>query len=340
MKKLYGLLCALTLTAFVPMCAAADAPPATEKAAPAVTTPAAMAPAPAAPEKPAAAAAPATEEAAPAVTTPAATAPAPAAPEKPAAAAAPATEEAAPAVTTPAAAAPAPAAPETPVPAAPKSDKEKMSYSVGASWGLQLKSINLDLDMESMFQGMRDAMSGHKLALSEEEIRAALEKMQADVKQKQQERMKEIAARMKELGEKNKVEGPKFLEENKKKEGVVTLPSGLQYKVLKEGDGNKPGPTDTVTAHYRGMFLDGTEFDSSDKSGKLEVALDNPTIIPGMTDALKMMKVGSKWMVFIPPDLAYQERGRPPIIGPNAVLIFEVELLGIKEKPKEAPPAK
>ena len=283
MKKLYGLLCALTLAASVPMCAAADAPPATD-------TP-------------------------------------------------PATEKAAPAATTPAYAAPAPAAPETPSPAVLKSDKEKMSYAMGASWGMQLKSVNLDLDQESLFQGMRDAMSGHKLALSDLEMRAALMKMQADVKQKQEAHREEMAARMKELGEKNKVEGPKFLAENKKKEGVVTLPSGLQYKVLKEGEGKLPGPTDVVTANYRGMFIDGTEFDSSDKSGKLEVALDSPMIIPGMTDALKMMKAGSKWMVFIPSDLAYQEAGRPPIIGPSAVLIFEVELLGIKEKPKEAPPA-
>jgi FKBP-type peptidyl-prolyl cis-trans isomerase len=111
----------------------------------------------------------------------------------------------------------------------------------------------------------------------------------------------------------------------------------LQYKVLKEGDGKLPGPTDTVTVNYRGMFIDGTVFDSSDKSGKLEVALDNPKIIPGMTDALKLMKVGSKWTVFVPPDLAYKEEGRPPIIGPSAVLIFEVEMTGIQEKPKDAP---
>jgi FKBP-type peptidyl-prolyl cis-trans isomerase FklB len=263
MEKLYGLLCALTLAAFVPMCAAADAPPATEEAAPVVT-------------------------------------------------------------------APAPAAPEKPAPAAPKSDKEKMSYSIGASMGMQLKTVNLDVDLESLFQGIRDAASGHKLALSEEEIKSALDAMKTDVQQKQREHIKE-------LGEKNKVEGSKFLEENKKKDGVVTLPSGLQYKVLKEGEGKLPGLTDVVTANYRGMFIDGKEFDSSAKSGKLEVALDNPKIIPGMTDALKMMKVGSKWTIFIPPDLAYRDTGALPFIGPNAVLIFEVEVTGIKAKPKEAP---
>jgi FKBP-type peptidyl-prolyl cis-trans isomerase FklB len=286
MKKLCGVLCALALAAFVPMCAAEDATPATEKAAPAATTPAA---------------APAEEAPAPATT------------------------------------APAPATPESPAPTALKSDKEKMSYAIGVNWGTQLKNINLDLDMESLFQGMRDVVSGHKLALSPQEIQATLQKTQADVRQKQQERMKEMTARMREMGEKNKVEGPKFLEENKKKEGVVTLPSGLQYKVLKEGAGKLPGPTDTVTAAYRGMFIDGTPFDSSDRNGDLVVALDSPNIIPGMKEALKMMKVGSKWMVFIPPELAYKEQGAPPVVGPNAVLIFEVELLGIKENPKNAP---
>ena len=218
------------------------------------------------------------------------------------------------------------------------SDKEKMSYAIGASWGLQLKSVNLDLAMESLFQGMSDAISGHKLALSDAEMRSALERMQTDVKARQQEHMKEIAARMKELGEKNKVEGPKFLDENKKKEGVVTLPSGLQYKVLKAGEGKVPGPTDIVTVNYRGMFTDGTEFDSSVKHGQpMDVALDG-SFIPGMTDALKLMKIGSKWTIYIPPDLAYGERGMPPIIGPNAVLVFEVEVLSSKEKPKDTAP--
>jgi FKBP-type peptidyl-prolyl cis-trans isomerase FklB len=144
---------------------------------------------------------------------------------------------------------------------------------------------------------------------------------------------------MKELGEKNKVEGPKFLEENKKKEGVVTLPSGLQYKVIKEGEGKLPGPTDIVTINYRGMLIDGTEFDSSAKHGRsLTVPLDG-TFIPGMTDALKMMKAGSKWTIYIPSDLAYKDEGVPPIIAPNAVLVFDVEVLGIQEKPKDAAPA-
>jgi FKBP-type peptidyl-prolyl cis-trans isomerase FklB len=286
MKKLYGWLCALTLAAFVPMCAAADAPPATEMAAPAVTAPAE------------------------ATTAPAAT---------------------------------APAAPETPAPAAPKSDKEKMSYALGTQLGTFVKNVNLDVDMESLSQGIRDAAAGRKLALSEAEIQSALEQMKAEVQQKQQEHMKEVAARMKELGEKNKVDGPKFLEENKKKEGVVTLPSGLQYKVLKEGEGKLPGPTDIVTVSYRGLFIDGAEFDSSAKHGRpLDVPLDGG-FIAGMTDALKMMKAGSKWMIYIPSDLAYKEDGRPPVIAPNSVLIFEVEVLGIKEKPKEAaepPPTK
>jgi FKBP-type peptidyl-prolyl cis-trans isomerase FklB len=247
-----------------------------------------------------------------------------------------AAEKAAPAVTTPAEAAPAAAAPAA---AAPKSDKEKLSYAIGVSWGTQLKNVSLDVDMDSLVQGMRDAQAGRALALSDEDIRAALQKMQMDVQQKQQERQKEVAAHMKELGDKNKVDGPKFLAENKTKEGVVTLPSGLQYKVIKEGDGKLPGPTDIVTVNYKGMFIDGTEFDSSFKHGKpMEVPLDGQ-FIPGMTDALKLMKSGSKWMVYIPPELAYGERGMPPIIAPSAVLVFEVEVLGIREKPKEAAPA-
>jgi FKBP-type peptidyl-prolyl cis-trans isomerase FklB len=267
MKKLYGLLCALTLATFVPMCAADDAAPATEKVAPAVS-------------------------------------------------------------------APVPAA-EKPAAAAPKSDKEKMSYAIGASWGMSLKTVDVEVDLETLFQGIRDASTGQKLALPEDEIRATLRKMMTDVTQKQQ-------AHMKELAEKNAAEGSKFLEANKKKEGVVTLPSGLQYKVIKEGEGKLPGPSDIVTVKYRGTFIDGKEFDSSDKAGRpLDVPLDGG-FIPGMTDALKMMKVGSKWTIYIPPELAYREQGMAPVIGPNAVLIFDVEALASKEKPKEAgePPAK
>jgi FKBP-type peptidyl-prolyl cis-trans isomerase FklB len=249
-------------------------------------------------------------------------------------------EKAAPA-TTPAAEAPvaaAPAATAAPAAAAPMSDKQKMSYAIGAITVRRLKILNLDVDVDTLIQGIRDAESGH-LALPEREIQTALDKMQADVNQRQQQRMKEIAARMKELGEKNKAEGPKFLEENKKKEGVVALPSGLEYKVLTEGEGKLPGPSDIVTVNYRGMFLDGVEFDSSARQGKpAEIALDGH-FIPGMLEALKLMKVGSKWMIWVPPELAYKEAGMPPIIPPNAVLVFEVEVLGIKEKPPSAAPA-
>ena len=268
MRKLCGLLCATTLAAFVPMCAAADAPPATE-AAPAVTAP--------------------------------------------------------------------PAATESPAAAAPKSDKEKLSYAIGVSWGMQLKGANLDLDLESLSQGLRDAAAGHKLALTDPEIQAAIDKMKTEMAQKREERIKALTAQMKEMGEKNKVEGPKFLEANKKKKGVVTLPDGLEYEVTSKGEGKLPGPSDVVTISYRGTFIDGKEFDSSTVHGKpLEVGLDG-TFIPGMIEALKLMKAGAKWTIFIPPELAYKDQGMFPIIGPNAVLIFEVEVLGIKERPKEAP---
>jgi FKBP-type peptidyl-prolyl cis-trans isomerase FklB len=135
--------------------------------------------------------------------------------------------------------------------------------------------------------------------------------------------------RLKELGEKNKNEGEAFLAENKKKEGVVTLPDGLQYKVIKEGDGNIPKLTDTVSINYRGTLINGTEFDSSYKRGK-PATFPVKGIISGMSEALQLMKVGSKWQLFIPSQLAYGERGAGDDIGPNATLIFDVELLSIQ----------
>jgi FKBP-type peptidyl-prolyl cis-trans isomerase FklB len=132
----------------------------------------------------------------------------------------------------------------------------------------------------------------------------------------------------KEAGAKNKVEGEAFLAENGKKEGVVTLPDGLQYKILKEGDGAKPKATDTVTVHYRGTLISGTEFDSSYKR-KEPVSFPVNGVIAGWTEALQLMKVGSKWQLFIPSTLAYGERGAGPDLGPNATLIFEVELISI-----------
>jgi FKBP-type peptidyl-prolyl cis-trans isomerase len=171
---------------------------------------------------------------------------------------------------------------------------------------------------------LRDSFSNGKTLLTEDEARAVLTQLQSDVRKKQQE----IAQQ---LGDTNKKQGVAFLEANKTKDGVVTLPSGLQYKVLQEGTGPKPAPTDTVVCNYRGTLLDSTEFDSSYKRGQ-PATFPVTGVIKGWTEALQLMPVGSKWQLFIPSELAYGERGAGGQIGPNATLIFEVELLSIQSK--------
>jgi FKBP-type peptidyl-prolyl cis-trans isomerase FklB len=159
--------------------------------------------------------------------------------------------------------------------------------------------------------------------LTDQEARETMTVFQKEMMAKQ-----EVLA--KKLGEKNKKEGEAFLAENKKKEGVKTLPSGLQYRVIKEGTGRKPKATDKVLTHYRGTLIDGTEFDSSYKRGT-PTSFKVNEIIPGWTEALQLMKEGAKWQLFIPSNLAYAERGAGRDIGPNATLIFEVELISIQE---------
>jgi FKBP-type peptidyl-prolyl cis-trans isomerase FklB len=159
--------------------------------------------------------------------------------------------------------------------------------------------------------------------MTEQEVNETMMNFQKDMMAKQQ-------ARMKELGEKNKKEGEAFLAENKKKEGVITLPSGLQYKVMKEGDGKTPIVNDVVTVHYRGTLIDGKEFDSSYTRGQ-PASFPVKGVIPGFSEALQLMKTGSKWQLFIPSNLAYGERGAGDEIGPNAALIFDIELISIKE---------
>jgi FKBP-type peptidyl-prolyl cis-trans isomerase len=207
-----------------------------------------------------------------------------------------------------------------------KTQKERLSYSIGVNAGKSLKSMEIDLDLELVIQALRDAYSGSELLMSEEEIRNVLIAYQ-------KERLEKQAEATKLLAEKNKKEGDAFLAENKTKEGVVTLASGLQYKIIKAGEGNKPNDGDTVRVHYRGTLIDGTEFDSSFRRGKpASFRLGN--VIAGWTEALKLMPVGSKWQLFIPPDLAYGTRGTGRAIGPNATLIFEVELLAIEPNAK------
>jgi len=235
---------------------------------------------------------------------------------------------------TPPSSSPTPKTPATPthakaaVPAAPvlKTPKDKVSYAIGADLAGRLKSQSIDVDPVLLARGLRDALAGTKPLMTQDEVRATLTDLQNQLRQKQM-------AAAKELGDQNKKEGDAFLAENKGKEGVVALPSGLQYKILKAGDGEKPKPTDTVVCNYRGTLLSGKEFDSSFKRGQ-PATFPVSGVIKGWTEALQLMPVGSKWQLFIPPDLAYGDRGAGSDIAPGATLIFEVELLSI-QAPKQ-----
>lgn len=204
-----------------------------------------------------------------------------------------------------------------------KDNKDKVSYSIGVNIGTNIKSQSIDVKIDALLQGMKDALSGNETLMSADEINETLSAFQKEMMAKQAERMKDLA-------EKNKKESDTFLGENKKRDGVITLPSGLQYKVLKQGEGDTPQLTDTVTVHYRGTFIDGTEFDSSYKRGEPAVFRVSG-VIPGLSEALQLMKKGSKWQIFIPPDLAYGEGGAGRSIEPNKTLIFEVELLSFEK---------
>ncbi len=205
----------------------------------------------------------------------------------------------------------------------PKTPKDKVSYSIGLQTGRNMKRQSLDLNLDVFLRGIKDGLSDAKPALTDAEMQEVMTAFQKEMMAKMNENAKKV-------GEKNKKEGDTFLAENKKKPGVVTLPSGLQYKVLKEGTGKSPKVTDTVVTNYRGTLLDGKEFDSSYKRGEPATFAVN-RVIAGWTEALQRMKVGSKWQLFVPSNLAYGENGNGPDIGPNATLIFEVELLDIKK---------
>jgi FKBP-type peptidyl-prolyl cis-trans isomerase FklB len=208
-----------------------------------------------------------------------------------------------------------------------KTDKEKQSYAMGMNLGTGLHRQGMTLDPALVARGLKDAQSGAKTLMTEEEARAALTQLQTSVRQKMQ-------AKAQEEGEANRKAGEAFLAANKAKPGVVTLPSGLEYKVLTEGNGPKPTASDTVSCNYRGTLIDGKEFDSSYKRGQ-PAQFQVGGVIKGWTEALQLMPVGSKWELFLPPDLAYGERGDGPDIGPDETLIFEVELLSIVEPQKK-----
>lgn len=205
-----------------------------------------------------------------------------------------------------------------------KTPKDRISYALGMDFGNQLKTTAVEVDPEIFVQGLKAMLAGSKTLLTEDEARTLITNLQSDVVKKQAENAKI-------QGDKNKKDGEAFLAANKTKEGVVTLESGLQYKILKAGDGKKPTADDTVVCHYRGTFVDGTEFESSIKRNQ-PATFPVKGVIKGWTEALQLMPVGSKWQLFVPYNLAYGENGRPPVIGPNALLIFEVELISIQNK--------
>lgn len=203
-----------------------------------------------------------------------------------------------------------------------KDQKDRESYSMGYQFGRSLKSQGLSLNLDVYDAGLRDALGETKPQLSQEEMQKAIVEVQNRVAAARQKEFKEAA-------EKNLSEGKAFMEANAKKEGVKTLPSSLQYKVLAGGNGRMPKPTDEVTVNYRGILIDGTEFDSSYSRGNpLTFRVDK--VIRGWAEALPLMKEGSKWQLFIPPGLAYGERGAGRI-PPNSTLIFDVELISIKQ---------
>ncbi len=203
-----------------------------------------------------------------------------------------------------------------------KTEKDKLNYGLGVGVARNFLRQGVVVDPELVIAGMRDTLSGKKLLMTEEELQTIMSAFQKDLVQKQTEAAKAQA-------EKNKKEGEPFLAENGKKQGVVTLPSGLQYKVLKEGDGKKPTIEDTVVCNYRGTLIDGTEFDSSYKCNQ-PATFALKSVIKGWSEALQLMPAGSKWQLFVPSSLAYGEASAGPQIGANATLIFEVELLAVK----------
>jgi FKBP-type peptidyl-prolyl cis-trans isomerase FklB len=201
-------------------------------------------------------------------------------------------------------------------------DKERLSYALGMDLGKQLRAKSVDVEVTVFARGLADALAGDRLLLTDEESKKLVAALQDELQRRELVRVAETA-------EKNKREGEGFLAVNKTKEAIVTLPSGLQYRIVTAGTGRRPTANDTVICHYRGTFIDGTEFDSSQKPGQPATFPVNG-VIKGWQEALQLMPVGSRWQLFIPSELAYGSRGAGDRIGPNATLIFELELIAIK----------
>jgi FKBP-type peptidyl-prolyl cis-trans isomerase FklB len=210
-----------------------------------------------------------------------------------------------------------------------KTELEKVSYIIGTQIARNFKAQDVEVDLNALMLGLKDALEGKELALSQSEMKQVYTHFQQEMRAK-------IAAKRAEEAAKDLAAGKAFLEANKTKEGIKVLPDGLQYKIIKEGTGPTPTADDRVKTNYRGTFIDGTEFDSSYKLNKpAEFAVKS--VIKGWTEALQLMKVGAKWELYIPADLAYGERGRPGI-PPNSTLIFDIELLEIVKPTQAAKP--
>jgi len=229
-----------------------------------------------------------------------------------------------------AAQAPAVKSPETPATASKparafQNPKDEVSYALGMSWGSYLRRDSVDVDPEVVLRGLKDSLAGGKTVMTADEARTVLAQLNDQVRARDE-------AKRREAGEANRAAGDAYRAANKTKEGVVTLPDGLQYKILVAGTGPTPTMSDKVRCNYRGTLVDGTEFDSSYKRGE-PTAFALSQVIRGWAQALQLMPMGSKWQIVIPPDLAYGPNGMGPMIGPNATLVFEVELLSIEGKP-------
>lgn len=203
-------------------------------------------------------------------------------------------------------------------------DKKKVSYSIGVDLGRSIKKQNLDLDVNVLVKGLQDGYAGGTTLLSDDQMKEVLTNFQKQFIAKKN-------AEMEALAQKNLDTGKAFLENNKKQAGVVTLPDGLQYKIITAGKGEKPGPNDTVSVNYTGKLINGQVFDSSDKQGH-PISFQVNQVIKGWTEVLQLMPVGSTWEVYIPADLAYGQQAVGPMIGPNETLIFTIQLLSIQKK--------
>lgn len=202
-------------------------------------------------------------------------------------------------------------------------DKDKLSYSIGADLGKNFKTQGIDINPEALAKGMQDGMTGTQLILTEQQMKDVLNKFQKDLMTKRTSEFNKKA-------EVNKTKGEAFLADNKNKTGVVVLPSGLQYKIIDSGKGEKPGKSDTVTVEYTGHLIDGTVFDSTEKTGK-PATFQVSQVIPGWTEALQLMPAGSTWEIYVPSGLAYGPRSVGGPIGPNETLIFKIHLISVKK---------